>query len=163
MVRVSSQGASSRMGCIGKIEGVKQKELRQINDDRGFVLHMLRQDSEGFLGFGECYFSVINYGKVKAWKYHYKQTQTLVVPTGAIRMVIYDDRALSHTKGVLQVLELGRPENYFRIQIPPNLWYGFTGLSKTPALIVNCVDKPHDPLESKVIAFDDTSIPYVWS
>lgn len=151
------------MGCIAKIEGIKQQELRQINDDRGAVLHMIRQDSEDFIGFGECYFSEINYGKVKAWKYHKEQTQTLVVPVGTIRMVIYDDRAESKTKGALQVLELGRPENYFRIQIPPKLWYGFEGLSRTPALIVNCADKPHDPFESKVIAFDDANIPYAWN
>ena len=150
------------MDCIGNIEGVKQTKLRQISDDRGSVLHMLRQDSEDFLGFGECYFSEINHGVVKAWKFHQEQTQTLAVPIGSIRMVIYDDRDDSATKGALQIFELGRPENYCRIQIPPKLWYGFTCLSKSPALVANCVDKPHDPLESKIIAFDDVRIPYAW-
>ena len=150
------------MGSIVNIEGVKQTKLREISDERGSVLHMLRQDADDFLGFGECYFSEINPGMVKAWKCHQEQTQTLAVPIGLIRMVIYDDRVGSATKGAFQIFELGRPDNYIRIQIPPGLWYGFTCLSRNPALIVNCADKPHDPLESKLMPFDDASIPYAW-
>ena len=39
------------------IEGLEIHDLKQINDDRGSVLHMIRSDSVGFVKFGECYFS----------------------------------------------------------------------------------------------------------
>jgi len=145
-----------------KIEGVTLTALRQICDDRGAVLHMMRNDAEGFTQFGECYFSEVLPGATKAWKRHRVQTQNLAVPVGRIRMVIYDDREGSATKGRLQELELGRPDAYLRLRIPPGLWYGFTCMGDTPALLANCSDFPHDPTESDLRPIDDAGIPYGW-
>lgn len=144
------------------IDGVALTELRQMSDNRGAVLHMLRSDAQEFTRFGECYFSEIMAGVVKAWKYHRKQTQNLAVPVGRVRIVIYDEREGSATRGNLQVLELGRPDSYFRLRIPPDLWYGFTCLSETPALIANCPDLPHDQAENLLRPIDDPRIPYKW-
>jgi dTDP-4-dehydrorhamnose 3,5-epimerase len=144
------------------IDGVTLTELRQINDERGAVLHMLRSDAPEFIRFGECYFSEVLPGSIKAWKRHRAQTQTLAVPVGRIRMVIYDDRVQSATRGTLQVLEIGRPDSYLRLRIPPGLWYGFACLSDTPALLANCADLPHDPAESDLRPMDDSAIPYRW-
>ena len=70
--------------------------------------------------------------------------------------------ANSVSKGNLQYVYLGRPDSYFRIMIPPGLWYGFTCISEFPALLVNCADIPHDPQESEIRMYDDISIPYRW-
>lgn len=144
------------------IEGVTLTELRQINDNRGAVLHMLRNDAPEFTRFGECYFSEVLPGAIKAWKRHRLQTQNLAVPVGRIRFIIHDGRSLSTTKNNTLILELGRPDAYQRLQIPPGLWYGFTCISVIPALLVNCADLPHDPLESELCPQDDSSIPYHW-
>ncbi|WP_096697384.1 dTDP-4-dehydrorhamnose 3,5-epimerase family protein [Polaromonas sp. AER18D-145] len=145
------------------ISGIVITQLREISDGRGAVLHMLRRDAPGFLGFGECYFSEVQPGAVKAWKRHSQQTQNLAVPIGRIRMVIYDDRADSPTCGQLDSIELGRPDRYFRLTVPPGLWYGFTCVSGLPALLVNCADLPHDPAESIQCPIDDPDIPYDWA
>lgn len=147
---------------VSLIEGVTITELRQIADDRGAVLHMLRCDAPEFRRFGECYFSEVLPGGVKAWKRHRVQTQNLAVPVGRIRMVIYDDREGTATRGQVQVLELGRPDAYFRLRIPPGLWYGFACLSATPALLANCADFPHDPAECDLRPINDPGIPYQW-
>ncbi len=144
------------------IEGLTITELRQISDERGSVLHMLRCDAPDFTRFGECYFSEILPGALKAWKRHRVQTQNLAVPAGRIRLVVFDDRQSSSTKGKLQIFELGRPDAYLRIKIPPGLWYGFACISAVPALIVNCADVPHSPDENELIAENDSPIPYVW-
>lgn len=144
------------------IDGVWVTELGQYNDTRGAVLHMLRSDVPEFTSFGECYFSEVLPGAIKAWKLHSRQTQNLAVPVGRIRLVIYDDRANSRTRGNLMILELGRPDAYVRLRIPPELWYGFMCISSVPALLVNCADLPHDPLESKSLRIDDSSIPYTF-
>jgi dTDP-4-dehydrorhamnose 3,5-epimerase len=136
--------------------------LRQISDDRGSVLHMLRCDAPEFVRFGECYFSEVLPGATKAWKSHRLQTQCLAVPTGRIRLVMYDDRERSPTRGVLQVVELGRPDAYSRIRIPPQLWYGFSCVSESPALLANCTDLPHDPSDASLRRVDDPMIPYTW-
>ena len=41
------------------IEGVFVKELKQFQDDRGSVLHMLKSNDSNFNKFGEIYFSEI--------------------------------------------------------------------------------------------------------
>jgi dTDP-4-dehydrorhamnose 3,5-epimerase len=150
------------MDATGLIEGVTVTELRQISDARGAVLHMLRADAEDFTRFGECYFSEVMPGAVKAWKRHRAQTQNLSVPVGRILMVLYDDREGSRSRGKLQVLELGRPDAYRRLRIPPGPWYGFRCISATPALLVNCPDLLHDPAESDALSLSDSAIPYVW-
>lgn len=150
------------MGSSSVIDGVIITQLRQINDDRGSVLHMLRSDASEFTKFGECYFSEVLPGAVKAWKRHNAQTQNITVPVGRIRLVIYDDRSLSDSHGNLAVIDLGRPDAYLRVQIPPGLWYGFQCLNQTPALLANCADMPHDPSESDVLPLDSDKIPYQW-
>jgi dTDP-4-amino-4,6-dideoxygalactose transaminase/dTDP-4-dehydrorhamnose 3,5-epimerase-like enzyme len=154
---------TSRIPDDPHIAGIKLTELRQIGDERGAVLHMLRADAAEFTQFGECYFSEVFPGAVKAWKRHTLQTQNLAVPVGRIKFVLYDDRENSVTRGQVEVLELGRPDAYQRLQIPPGIWYGFSCLSDTPALLANCADVPHDPAEGEVRPVDDSGIPYQWT
>ena len=150
------------MKNVPKIDGVIITELPQINDERGAVLHMLRCDAPEFVRFGECYFSEVLPGAIKAWKSHGAQTQNLAVPVGRIRLVIYDERDASPTRGNVQVVELGRPDAYLRLRIPPGLWYGFACVGERSALLANCVDLPHDSTDSEVRAVNDPTIPYVW-
>jgi dTDP-4-dehydrorhamnose 3,5-epimerase len=149
-------------GGTDAIEGLTFTALRQIVDSRGAVLHMLRCDAADFTGFGECYFSETLPGAIKAWKRHRKQTQNLAVPVGRVRIAVYDDRQASPTRGNLRVTELGRPDAYGRLRIPPGLWYGFSCTSAVPALVVNCADLPHDPADGESRSADDSSIPYTW-
>tara|TARA_B110000977_G_scaffold148725_1_gene188570 strand:+ start:309 stop:770 length:462 start_codon:yes stop_codon:yes gene_type:complete len=144
------------------IDDVVLTELKQFSDERGTLLHMLRNDDPIFTTFGECYFSEVLPGAVKAWKLHHNQTQNFSVPVGRIKLVIYDNRKNSISNGNLQYVNLGRPDSYFRIMIPPGLWYGFTCISEMPALLVNCADIPHDPQESEIRMLDDISIPHKW-
>lgn len=150
------------MNPAAQIDGVVLTELRQICDERGAVLHMLRSDAAEFRRFGECYFSEVLPGAVKAWKRHRLQAQNFAVPVGRIRLAIYDDREGSSTRGKLKVIELGRPDAYLRVHVPAGLWYGFSCISRTPALLANCADFPHDPAESEVARIDDPAIPYLW-
>ena len=145
------------------INDVLISPLKQFSDERGSVLQMLRCDAPEFIQFGECYFSEILPGAIKAWKRHRAQTQNLAVPVGRIRIVIYDDRQSSPTCGKLQVLELGRPDAYHRLRINSGLWYGFTCISTTPALLANCADIPHDPNDTELLDWDNPTIPYLWN
>jgi len=143
------------------IEGVFVKKLQKIEDGRGKIMHMMRCDSPFFTTFGEIYFSTVNNGIVKAWRKHLKMTQYFAVPVGKVKLVIFDDRQKSSTKGILCELELGE-DNYALVKIPPLVWYGFQGLSNSPSLIANCADMPHDPNEIERVDPSDTAIPYTW-
>jgi dTDP-4-dehydrorhamnose 3,5-epimerase len=145
------------------IQGLLITPLRDIRDQRGAVLHMMRNDDPEFRSFGECYFSEVLPGAVKAWKRHRRQTQNLAVPVGRIRIVIYDGRKASPTYGKICELQLGRPDAYVRLRIPPEIWYGFQCISENPAMLANCSDLPHEPGESDVLPVGDPGIPYQWA
>lgn len=143
------------------IKGLIIQELKQIVDERGKVMHMLRADSPLFTKFGEIYFSVVNPSAVKAWKRHLKMTQHFAIPVGKIRLVIYDERENSESFRKIEVLEMGE-DNYSIVRIPPLVWYGFKGISQVSALIANCTDAPHDPGEVETLDAFDGRIPYNW-
>jgi dTDP-4-dehydrorhamnose 3,5-epimerase len=144
------------------IEGVVVQQLKQIADDRGAVLHMLRCDSPLFEKFGEVYFSEINPGIIKAWKLHKKLTQNIAVPIGKVRLVIYDDRPSSSTCGNISEYKVGRHDNYCLVHIPPVLWYGFQSLDTQTSLIANCTNLAHDPSEAQSMPSNSDEIPYQW-
>lgn len=143
------------------IDGVIIQELKQIVDERGKVMHMLRNDSTLFMKFGEIYFSTINSGTVKAWKRHLKMTQHFAVPVGKIKLVICDYRKSSTGYGKVEVVILGE-DDYYLVRIPPLVWYGFKGISSIPALIANCTDLPYDPDEVEQIDPYDKRVSYNW-
>lgn len=144
-----------------QVEGVATSALKRLVDERGVLMRMVRADSPLFKGFGEVYFSVVNPGVVKAWKRHERMTQLFCVPRGNIRLVVFDGRDGSPSKGKLDVLEVGE-SNYVLVRIPPGLWYGFRCLGKEPAMVANCADIMHDPAEMENAPLDDPRVPYDW-
>ncbi len=143
------------------IEGVRIEPRKILPYEKGDVMQMLRADENFLKQFGEIYFSFIHPGFVKGWKKHQKQTQHFVVPVGTIKLVLYDDRLFSRTKGQLQEIELGR-SRYQLVRIPPEVWYAFQSIGQESALIANCTDIPHDPAEAVTIDLTDQTVPYTW-
>lgn len=143
------------------IDGVVITPLRQIFDERGKVMHMLREDSPVFERFGEIYFSSIEPGAVKAWHLHYEMTLNYAVVHGRIKFVLFDDRSRSNTRGEIQEIFLS-PENYSLVTVPPMIWNGFKGLGKSSALVANCATLPHNPNEIERKSPLDEGIPYDW-
>jgi len=143
------------------IQGVDIKPLKVFRDERGQVMHMMRCDDGVFTRFGEIYFSVVNPGIIKGWKKHLKMTQHFTVPQGDIKLVLFDDRVGSLTRGQVQEIFIGE-ENYNLVRIPPELWYAFSSQKNAPAMIANCSDIPHDPNEVELLPIGDTVIPYTW-
>ena len=143
------------------IKGVMITPLKQIIDERGKVMHMLRCDEEIFQKFGEIYFSCVHPGVIKGWHIHKRMTLNYAVPYGKIEFVLYDDRLNSPTKGELQKFLLS-PDNYMLVTVPPMVWNGFKGLGNEMTIVANCATLPHDPEEIERIDPFDPSIPYNW-
>jgi len=143
------------------IEGVKIKSLEKICDERGAIMHMLRSDDSEFEKFGEIYFSSIYPGVVKGWHIHKKMTLNYTVIKGMIKLVLYDDRANSKTKGELMEIFMG-DNNYVLVTIPNNVWHEFKGMGKEMAIVANCSTHPHDPNEIGRCDPFENNIPYTW-
>ena len=146
---------------VGKIHDVVITDLKVISDERGAVLHMLRSDDPVFHKFGEIYFSKVLPGAIKAWKLHKKMILNLAVPVGKVKLVLYDDRSGSKTKGVIQEIILSE-ENYKLVTVPSLVWSGFTAIGNEAALLANCASIPHDPSESERLDPFNNNIPDNW-
>lgn len=144
------------------IKDVQIHPLKQLSDERGKVMHMLRSSDPWFEKFGEIYFSVVYPGVVKGWHLHQRMTLNYAVVSGRIKLVLYDDRKDSPTRG--ECLELFSGEDHYAlITIPPGVWNGFKGIGLGPAIVANCATEPHDPDE--IVRMDPFSdkIPYDWA
>jgi dTDP-4-dehydrorhamnose 3,5-epimerase len=143
------------------IQGVLIRPLKQVPDERGKIMHMLRNDDPHFERFGEIYFSTVYPQVIKGWHLHKEMTLNYAVVSGMIKLVLYDDRKESQTRGELMEIFLGE-SNYALIQIPPGVWNGFKGIGTAPAIVANCSTIPHSPDE--IVRKDPftSEIPYQW-
>lgn len=144
------------------IDGVRIQPLRQIPDERGKIMHMLRRDDPWFQQFGEIYFSMVYPGVVKGWHLHKRMTLNYAVVAGSIKLALYDDRAGSATAGETQEIVMGTG-NYVLVTVPPGVWNGFKGVGTDSAIVANCATEPHDPDE--IVRKDPMTrdIPYDWT
>jgi dTDP-4-dehydrorhamnose 3,5-epimerase len=143
------------------IEGVVVVELQRIPDERGTVLHMLKRTDRHFVEFGEIYFSTVYPGIVKGWHRHQEMTLNYACIQGRIKLVLYDDRPDSATRGEVMEFFLG-PDNYSLVQIPAGIWNGFKGMGTQRAIVANC-STPHDPTRSERLDPFANHIPYDWN
>jgi dTDP-4-dehydrorhamnose 3,5-epimerase len=144
-----------------EIEGLTITPLRRIPDERGAIFHMLRNDSPVFEEFGEIYFSTVYPGVVKGWHIHKRMTLNYAVPVGMIKLVCFDDREDSPTRGAVQEIHMGEL-NYVLVTIPPLVWNGFKGEGAQAALVANCATIPHDPEEIDRMDPFTSEVPYDW-
>ena len=128
------------------IKDVIITELKIIKDNRGKVMHMMRNDSNVFKSFGEIYFSTNFKDVVKAWHLHKEATLNYACIKGKVKLVLFDDRKDSNTRSTYEEIILS-PEKYFLITIPPNVWNGFKGLDEGESIIANCLNLPHNEKE----------------
>ena len=142
------------------INGVLLIKSNIINNSKGDIYHILKNVDLGFVGFGEVYISTIFKNEIKAWKKHLKMTCNLLVPFGEVKFVLIDMREDSDTFNLINEFFIS-PENYFRLVIPPGVWFGFTGLSDNN-FIVNVSDITHDPLEQINISRLEYNLIYNW-
>ena len=146
------------------IDGVKVKKLKVVPDERGRLMEMLRSDDELFEKFGQVYMTTANPGVVKAWHYHKKQTDNFAVVKGMAKVVLYDSRKDSKTKGEINEFFMGE-HNPILLQIPKLVYHGFKSISDEEVIIVNVPTEPYNhknpdeyrvPPDSKEIGYDWT-------
>ena len=130
--------------------------LKRIPTVGGDVIHALKNSDTGFNGFGEIYFSWVEQGAIKAWKYHQRMTLNLVVPIGEVNFVFH----LENQKNNFRKESIGE-DRYVRLSVPPGIWFGFQGGAFGHNLLMNLADMNHEPDEvlRKPVSYFD----YNWS
>jgi dTDP-4-dehydrorhamnose 3,5-epimerase len=136
---------------VSRVDGVTLTPLKQIHNPKGYVFHAMKKSDGGFADFGEAYFSTINQNDIKGWKKHTEMTLNLVVVSGEVEFVVYNEADFFTVK-------LSK-NNYQRLTVRPNLWLAFRGLS-TENMLLNLASIEHDP--SEVTNLDLQEIEYEW-
>jgi dTDP-4-dehydrorhamnose 3,5-epimerase len=127
------------------MDGVILTPLKQIHNSKGDIFHAMKASDNGFSGFGEAYFSIVNQGEVKGWKKHIEMTLNLVVVIGEIEFVVYDDNSFYSIK-------LSK-NNYQRLTVEPGLWLAFRGVS-VENMLLNLASIEHNANESENVDLD---------
>lgn len=144
---------------MGHLKDVIVTPLKIIDHPAGNIQHAMKASDNGYSGFGEAYFSMVNESAVKGWKKHTKMVLNLVVPVGAILFVLYDGRENSESFGQLMEIELSQ-KNYQRLTIPPGIWVAFSGRSSGVNLLLNMASIQHDPTEAENLPLKNNLIIY---
>jgi dTDP-4-dehydrorhamnose 3,5-epimerase len=146
------------------IDGVVEKPLKVFCDERGRLMEVLRSDDELFQNFGQVYITSAYPGVVKAWHYHKVQTDHFAVVHGMAKIVLYDSRDESPTKGEVNQFFAGGPRAVL-IRIPPLVYHGYKCISEHETIIMNVPTElfNYDQPDEHRVPPNDPSIPYDWA
>jgi dTDP-4-dehydrorhamnose 3,5-epimerase len=134
------------------MDGVILTPLQRVYNSKGDIFHGIKKNDSGFCGFGEAYFTSVEFNVVKGWKKHTRMTLNLIVPVGEVKFVIFNGNEFYSV--------FLSPNNYQRLTITPGLWIGFKGLSNGLNLVLNVANIEHDSTEAINCELDD--IKYDW-
>jgi dTDP-4-dehydrorhamnose 3,5-epimerase len=145
------------------IRGVTTKKLKVISDERGRLMEILRSDDELFTKFGQVYITTAYPSVVKGWHYHKKQTDHFAVVKGMIKLVLFDNRVDSPTKGEINEFFLGE-HNPMLVKIPPLVLHGFKCVSEQEAICINVPTELYNYNQPDEFRVDPhkNDIPYDW-
>jgi dTDP-4-dehydrorhamnose 3,5-epimerase len=143
------------------IDGVEVDPLHFNKDGRGELVELLTQRDRGVADIVHVYQVWAEPGSVRAWVYHRWQDDRLSFTNGTFRLVLYDIRKDSPTRGRLNIFDLGAA-NPCRITIPAFVVHGVQNRGAERASFVNCPTQFYDPArpdKSRVPA-DHPGVPY---
>jgi dTDP-4-dehydrorhamnose 3,5-epimerase len=145
------------------IKDVEVKRLKLIPDERGRLMEILRCDEDIFTKFGQVYLTTTYPGVVKAWHFHKKQDDFIICVKGMLKLVLYDDRAGSATKGEVNQFFIG-DYNPTLVKVPRTVYHGWKCISTEEALVINVPTEAYDPKEPDEYRLDahKNDIPYDW-
>lgn len=144
------------------IHGAMIKPIRVMPDERGRLMEILRNDDPIFKKFGQAYLTTAYPGVVKAWHYHKKQTDHFCVVKGMAKVVLYDGRKDSPTKGIVNEFFIG-DQNPSLVVIPNLVMHGYKNIGTEEVFLLNFPtevynykepDELRSPAHSKQIPYD---------
>lgn len=146
-----------------QIEGVWVKDLAVIPDERGRLAEILREDDEGFRKFGQAYFTTTYPGVIKAWHLHNIQEDNFCCVAGMVKLVLYDDREGSPTKGAINEFFIGDHDMKL-VRVPAGVHHGWKCVSEREAIVINIPTEPyrHDAPDEFRVPWNTPDIPYSW-
>lgn len=146
------------------IDGLRIKEVRTVPKGNGALTELYRRDWQlDDLAIDQVFDVRLMPGGVSAWHAHEHTTDRLFVTAGLVRMVFYDARADSPTRGLVTELKFGEHRPAL-VVVPPQVWHGLQNLGHTEAHIINIVDCAYhyEAPDHWRVPSDSADIPYTF-
>jgi dTDP-4-dehydrorhamnose 3,5-epimerase len=125
------------------IAGVQIREVKNVLKDNGVLTEIFRLDWNLDSGAVQQVFQVaLEPGSLSAWHTHRLATDRLFITHGQMKIVLFDGREDSPTRGCVNELRFGiaRPA---LVIVPPGVWHGVQNLSGGPGTVLNVVDRAY--------------------
>ena len=145
------------------IRGVVIKKVVKHKDERGFFAELVKLGEDTFHEVLQTSYSETKPGVIKPWHIHnYKETWCII--KGRAKVVLYDMRPNSPTKGKTQVIYTGE-DNMMVIAIPGEVAHGYKPLGRKNMGIIYHAAEAYDPknITIRTIPYDDPAINFDWS
>ena len=146
------------------IDGVVVREIRSVITGNSVTTEICRSDWGIVDGSIKQTIHVAMRGNaISAWHQHRHRWDYIFVVGGHLRVVLFDPRDESPTKGQVDVFHLS-PHRPQLLAVPPSVWHGVQNLSADTSSFVNLFNEVYDyadPDEWRLPA-DTGQIPYVF-
>lgn len=139
---ITAQWTPSAMRLI---DGVVVREVLNVPKNHGYLTEVARSSWLGANTVVDQVFQVVLEPRgISAWHAHAHTTDRLFVSHGLARIVLYDAREDSPTRGTINEFRFGSVRPALVI-VPPRVWHGVQNLSVTgTTAVLNLVDQAYD-------------------
>ncbi len=145
------------------IAGVVYKEVKNVIKDNGSLTELFRPEWFENTAIGQVFKVNLQPGAISAWHVHEVTIDRLSILLGTVKVVLYDTREDSPTKGLINEFKLSesRPGTVF---IPPGVWHGVQNIHHRESMILNMVDVAYryENPDHLRIPFNDPQVPYTF-
>ena len=145
------------------IQGVSIKKVVKHADERGFFAELVKFGEDTYHEVLQTSYSETKPGIIKAWHIHdYWEVWSVI--KGQAKVVLFDCRPGSPTKGEIQVIYTGE-DNMQVLAIPGEVAHGYKVLGAKNMGIIYHASAAYDPknITIRTIPYDDPEINFDWT
>ena len=130
------------------MERVEIKELDYFEDDRGWLLKILKQEYMGKSSLGEIYLTTANPGIVKARHYHKYTNEWFCVIKGVGKLVLQDLDTAEKKE-----ITMGDGK-FITVKIPSGIIHAIKNTGKEMMYLVAVADQPYNSQKPDTYQYD---------
>lgn len=126
------------------LQGVLYKEVSNIITRNGVTTELYRPEWDvGPDQIRHIIHVILRADALSAWHMHEHQSDTFFVTDGCIKLILFDDRPGSPTRGEGNLFHLSRMRPTL-ITVPPGIWHGLKNLEGSESSFINYFDRPYN-------------------
>lgn len=145
-----------------RIDGVELRSATVHSDGRGTLTEVFNP-AWGWTAEPVVYLyqATVRVGQVKGWVVHHEQDDRLFFDDGTAKVVLYDAREVSPTKGMVNELFLGSARRGL-LRIPAGVVHAVANAGEHELRFLNLPTRPyrHDRPDKARLPLDTAAIPY---